>query len=111
MNENTIAVILTSVLGSSVVTAWLTGWFDREKRAAETKKIQADAEITFADGWRDFALEMKREMDSMRTELGAIHNKYLHLEKQYNDLQQQYDNSIEKIKGLSLRLSKYEANI
>lgn len=90
MNSGTVTIIV-AILGSSVLTSVVTAFTMRGKVRAQTQNITLEGDIKIGESWREYAIQMAKDMKSVKTELGMVHNKNLELEKKYNDLIAQYD--------------------
>jgi predicted ATP-grasp superfamily ATP-dependent carboligase len=68
-NLELIITIITVSLGSGGLGAFVTVFFSKRKLDAEAKKLGIDADVNVGTSWRDYALQMKKDMEGFREEL------------------------------------------
>lgn len=90
MNTEVVTIVV-AVLSSSLLTSVVTALAMKGKVRAQTQNITLEGDIKIGESWREYAIQMAKDMKAVKTELGMVHNKNLELEKNYNDLIAKYD--------------------
>lgn len=82
MSAESIVTLIAAILGSSVITAFLTLWFTRPKVTAETKKISAETVSEEVDS----TSKTSDLLEKMRGDTVDLYKKNIELEKTNTDL-------------------------
>lgn len=129
MTVNDVVSILAPILGGFLGVGGIGAYYkyrgNKPKTAAEAQKINAEVVLTFADGWKDYAAEIKsyagklegrldvndKEIQDLRTAIReqdeknriTLHEK----DEQIYELQTRNRNLEQRVYDLEIELSKY----
>lgn len=81
---------LMTFLGGGAFVAVINGTFNRRKTEAEAYKTEVDADVTAKDSWKDYALEMQRELKGFKTELNVLYGELRDLKQRYLSLEEEH---------------------
>lgn len=89
---------IAAILGGGSVAAVLQYKLNKPKSAADTKQVNADATVTFADGWAKYAKNLEVRLNDMDQRNADADKRYAELQDQYSDLHRQVDQKDEEHK-------------
>lgn len=84
MDIETFITIISAILGSSLLTAWMTNRTQKPKIEAETKNISVDSEVRLSEATLKFAkvieehaktevIKLNKKMETMQDKIDVLH--------------------------------------
>ncbi len=115
---NSIVTVIVAVLGSGAITSAIVAWSNKDKNKAQVHNMNIEGDLKIGENWREYAKQMSQDLTGVKTELTLIHNKYLDLEKKYNDLyaehvivQEESRHDKSRIKELETKVQESEIRV
>lgn len=121
MTTSTLILLATGILGSSLLTAFVVGWFGRNKNNAETEQIAANVYRSLNQDLlkqlKDAKEQYEREIEETKKEYELrLADKEKIFEENLATIKKQYETKIkeitndfeERIKSLEADLAKYK---
>lgn len=106
-----IITIVLAILGGSTGAAIVTAISNRGKNKAQVQHMNIEGDLKIGDNWKEYAKQVNQDMQGIKQELNLVHNKYLDLEKKYNDLYAEHARVVEESKLDKGRIKELEAKV
>ena len=106
VDANTLTVIISMVLGSSVIAAIVSWFINRKKTEAEIKQITVSSEIELSGATLNYAKEVKAMYDDLRRDYNEIKQENARLEMQVEELQNKYNRLVSFLVKLGYKESE-----
>lgn len=114
--ESIIYILLGGGGFVTLIIGLVNGWWARPKTEAEKNKIQAEADITIAGGWKDLVLDLQKTQKEQKGEIASLNEKmgeYIYslsqkdrriyeLEQRVKDL----ENELKKYRNLDVKVDE-----
>lgn len=104
--------VLVALAGSGAIVAYFTYKGNKPKLNAEAQKIHVDAEVSFAEGWKNLAEKFEGRVNKLEEDIGKLRKALDDQDEKYRGIIRQKDQEIYELQGrvdeLELELRKYQ---